>query len=210
LEPGRPKKASAPSAPRPPEQDPYDDPIIVAEVAERAGVGLDEFFRCFKGKEDCAQRSFESLDDDWRFRIYSAYSGQPDWRRALRAAAYEMADWMGEHPETMRFGMVEILKAENEMIRVRREESFRWGAGLIDRGREAASRPAGIPDAAALMAVGSIVQLLTHRLQTGVPVEPAEMVPLMMYMATRPYVGEELAREEFELPRPSEEDDGSK
>jgi hypothetical protein len=59
-----------------------------------------------------------------------------------------------------------------------------------------------------MMAVGSIVQLLTHRLQSGVAVEPAAMVPPMMYLATRPYLGEELARKELTGPRPQGAEEG--
>jgi AcrR family transcriptional regulator len=218
LEHARPRRASWPSTPRRPERDPYEDPIIVAfvevvdergyeaasleEVVARSGVTAAEFHRRFAGKEDCAQQSFEALTDDWRFRVYSAYSAFPDWRSGLRAAAYEVADWMEEHPAVVHFGIVEILKAENEMIRVRREEALTYGGELIDGGRREAADPDKIPEAAPLMAIGSIVQLLTHRLQTGVPVEPTEMVPQMMHMATRPYIGEELAREEYDLPRP--------
>jgi AcrR family transcriptional regulator len=173
----------------------------VEEIIERAGVTRAQFFQRFRDKDDCARWSFEALTDDWRFRVYGAYSAHPDWRSGLRAAAYEVADWMKEHPDVVRFGAVEILKAETEMIRVRREEAVNYGAELIDNGRSEAADPSKIPEAAALMAIGSIVQLMTQRMQTGVATEPSEIVPAMMYMATRPYIGEELAREELTMTR---------
>jgi AcrR family transcriptional regulator len=204
--------------PRAPDPSPFEDPVALAivdvvaergyeaatveQVAGRAGVSIAEFERRFADKEECAHVSFEAFVDDFRHRIEAAYAAYPDWRTGLRAAAYEVADWMSENPNLIRFGAVEILKAENEMVRVRREEALGYGAELIDRGRAEAPDPAAIHEAAALMAIGSIVQLLTHRLQTGVAVDPAEMVPPMMYMATRPYVGEEIAREELVAPRP--------
>jgi hypothetical protein len=52
-----------------------------------------------------------------------------------------------------------------------------------------------------MFAIGSIVQLLTYRLQSGGPVEPAAIVPEMMYAVVRAYKGEEEAREELTLPR---------
>jgi AcrR family transcriptional regulator len=174
----------------------------VEEIAARAGITTADFHRRFADKEECARVSFEAFVDDFRFRIETAYAAFPDWRTGLRAAAYEVADWMDENPNLIRFGAVEILKARNEMVRVRREEALGYGAELIDRGRAEAPDPERVPDAAALMAIGSIVHLLTRRLQTGVAVGPAEMVPPMMFMATRPYIGEELAKEELGLPRP--------
>jgi AcrR family transcriptional regulator len=218
LEPARPNRASRLSPPRRTEPSPFEDPIAIAvvdvvvergyesttteEIAARAGVTIDEFHQRFSDKEDCALRCFEAFIADWRFRVDRAYSAFPDWPRNLRAAAYEVADWMDENPNLTRFGVVEILKAENEMLRVRREEALTYGAELIDRGRGAAADPSLIPKAAPLIAIGSVVQLLTHRLQTGAAVETTEMVPPLMYMATRPYIGEELAREELTMSRP--------
>lgn len=174
----------------------------VAEIIERAGVTSEEFHTRFADLEDCALRSFEVFVADFEWRVEEAYSSQPDWRSGLRAAAYEVADWMSANPNLVRFGAIELLEAENEMARVRREQALSYGGKLIDRGREAAPDPTAVPEAAAMMAVGSIVQLLTHRLQSGTDPDPLEMVQPMMYQAVRPYLGEEIAREELEMPRP--------
>lgn len=227
MAPSRRKPGSGRSCPTPPraetppakpERDPFQDPIALAvvdvvaergyraatlaEVIERAGVTSEEFHARFADLEDCVLRSFDAFAADWEWRVENAYASQPDWRSGLRAAAYETADWINEHPNATRFGMVEILEAENEMVRVRREQTFSYGGKLIDRGREAAPDPAAVPRAAAMMAIGSIVQLLTHRLQSGTDPDPVEMVQPMMYQAVRPYLGEEIAREELELGRP--------
>jgi hypothetical protein len=52
-----------------------------------------------------------------------------------------------------------------------------------------------------MFAVGAIIQLLTHRLQSDAPIEPHAMVPAMMHIVVRVYLDEEAAREELELPR---------
>jgi AcrR family transcriptional regulator len=198
---------------------PFEDPIAVAMVdvaaergyeaasvelvAARAGVTLTEFRRRFRDKEECALRSFEAFADDMQARFEDAYYAQRDWRTGLRAAAYELADWIEENPNLVRFGVVEVLKAENEMMRVRREEAVSIGARLIDMGRGyAAENDIAVPDGAALMALGSIVQLLTHRLQTATDLAVSHTVPQMLFLVTRPYVGEERAREELTRPRP--------
>jgi hypothetical protein len=53
-----------------------------------------------------------------------------------------------------------------------------------------------------MVAMGSIAQLLTHRLQKGVQLELQETVPQMLYLSVRPYHGEEAAQEELHAPRP--------
>jgi AcrR family transcriptional regulator len=175
----------------------------VEAVAERAGVSLEEFRLRFADLEDCALKSFEEFVTDYEWRVESAYSSQPDWRSGLRAAAYEVADWMEANPNLIRFGAVELLEAKSEMVRVRREEALSYGAFLIDRGRDAAPDPAAVPVSAPMVAIGSIVQLLTHRLQSSGDPKPQEMVQPMMYAVVRQYLGEEIAREELKMPRPS-------
>jgi AcrR family transcriptional regulator len=201
-----------------PDPDPHQDPIAVAmvevvaeqgyesstieEVVARAGVSREEFDRRFADKDDCALKVFEAFTEDYKWTIQTAYDSQSDWRSSLRAAAYAVADWVVANPKLVRFGAVELLAAEDEMVRVRREEAFQFSAGLIDAGRAEAENPDKISDATAVMAIGSIVQLLTHRIQSGGAVTPREVVPQMMYQAVRPYVGEESAREELTIPPP--------
>jgi hypothetical protein len=97
---------------------------------------------------------------------------------------------------------VEILAAKSEMMRVRREEAFQFCAELIEAGRAAAPDPDSVSQAASMVAIGSIMNLVALRLQRGEELRVHESVPEMMYAAVRPYLGEEAAREELSLPRP--------
>jgi AcrR family transcriptional regulator len=204
--------------PPPPTWDPFADPIAAAVIDEvvqrgyaaatvagviaRAGIDRVEFERRFADLEDCALRSYEAFIADYERRVGAAYNGETEWRTALRAAAYETADWMETNPNLVRFGTVEVLEMRSEMARVRREEVFVYCARLIDGGRAEAADPSGVPDSAAIVAIGSIMQLLTHRVQKGAEFDPHSMVPELMYAVVRPYRGEEVAREELTMPRP--------
>jgi hypothetical protein len=106
---------------------------------------------------------------------------------------------MEENPDLVQFGTSEVLKMKNEAFRLRREEIFFHGAQLIARGREASETA---DDSTAMIAVGSIAQLLTRRVQQGVPIAPHAVVPEIMYGVVRAYLGEEAAAEELVLPRP--------
>ncbi len=198
--------------------DPFADPLaraIVDEVAERgyaattvsgviarAGVRREGFDRRFTDLEDAALRTFEAFIVDFERRIGSAFNAEADWRSALRAAAYETADWMAANPNLVRFGTVEVLEMRSEMARVRREEITIFSARLIDAGRLEAPDPAAVPDSAAVVAIGSIIQMVTYRLQQGIDLDAHSTVREMLYAAVRPYLGEEIAREELTLPRP--------
>jgi AcrR family transcriptional regulator len=199
--------------------DPFADPVagaLVSVVAERgyeatdvdaviarAGITMSEFRARFADKEDCVQQVFEGFIEDFLARVRGAFEAEDRWPASLRAAAYATTDWIDDHPDTARFGMVDVLAARNEMIRVRREEIFVWCAGLIDTGRALAPDPAAVPESAAVMAIGAVVQIVARRMQTGGDLELGRLVPELMYGAVRPYLGEEAARAELAAPRPA-------
>lgn len=202
-----------------PEPDPHRDRIALAlvaevkergpeardpgEVARRAGVPRSEFDRRYGSFEECLLDTYERFIASFERATGTAFNRHEDWRTALRAAAYAAADWMWASPELMEFGAVGVLHSGNEMARVRREEVARYSAALIEQGREAAPDPASVPEGASLMAIGAILNLLTQRLHEGEEVNPVEMVPEMMYLVVRIYLGEEAAREELALGRPA-------
>jgi AcrR family transcriptional regulator len=200
-----------------PEVDPYRDPLALAVVAEvfhrgpaasaagvtaRAGITAEAFSERYATLEDCALDAFERFIATYERRIGTAFNSHPDWRTSLRAAAYECADFLAENPELMRFGMTGVLQMKNELLRVRREEVFVFCGHLIDLGR---TEPGSLTDerSAAVFAIGSIMQLLTHRLQAGIDFDPYEIVPEMMYSIVRVYLGDDAAEEELSLPRAS-------
>jgi AcrR family transcriptional regulator len=208
----------APSAPLP-ARDLYSHPLahavvsVVAErgfhdatveqIVERAAVERAEFYRLFDSKADAAGRAFDAYIDNFQGKVKSAYDSATLWPDRLRAAAYATMRWMIENPEGTRFGMVSALEA-GERPRLCRERVFIWCAELIEDGRKFAPEPAAVPEGAALMAVGAVVELLSRQLQGTIDADPLETVPKMMYGAVRPYLGEEIARRELEIRPPSD------
>lgn len=201
-----------------PDPDPFSDPISLAIVAEafdwgypnleiddvtrRAEITVAEFHSRYVDLDHCALDTFERLNADFQRRVGEAFNRESDWRRALRAAAYETASWFEEHPRAIRYGTTEVLRMRNEMVRVRREEVIAFGAEMIDRGREVAPDPSAVPDGASTVAIGSIVQFLTRRMQEGVEIRFPEAAGESLYGVVRTYLGEDAAREELSLPPP--------
>lgn len=209
--------------PAPPSPDPYADPIALAVIAEvnardgeaslagilsRADVSIEEFYRRFTGFEDCLVDSFDRFVAVFERRIGSAFNLQPDWRSSLRMAAYETADWMDERPDLVTFGMMKVLQTNIEMARVIRERAFIFCGDLIDAARKEPEIGFGHDKATAMYAVGSIMQLLTHRLQAGEDYDPHAIVPEMMYSVVRTYMGDGPAEEELTIGRPTSATEG--
>lgn len=209
------KPIEVPAAPQP---DPLSDPlsvavvseivergypsVTVADVAARAEITVAQFHRRFRDLDDSAIDTYERLIATFERRVVGAFNGQHDWRTALRAAAYEVADFFEENPYLPRFGMTEILRVQSELARVRREELFVYCEQMIEQGREAAPDPGSVPEGASVVAVGSILQMLTHRLQQGVTTDYQGAVRESVSRVVGIFLGEEAAREELSLPRP--------
>ncbi|HTT93876.1 MAG TPA: TetR/AcrR family transcriptional regulator [Solirubrobacterales bacterium] len=202
-----------------PDPDPLLDPLslaVVAEVSEcgyaaaslagvlrRAGVTAAEFELRFDDLDDCALDTLERLIAAFERRVARVFNRGPDWRSALRAAAYESADWLEENPGTAPFAMTEALRMGNEIARVRREGLFEFCAALIESGREAAPDPGSIPAGASIHAAGSILNLLTHRLLEGASVSYHQGARESLYGVMRIYLGPEVAGEELRRPLPA-------
>jgi AcrR family transcriptional regulator len=205
--------------PLPPDPDPFTDPIAVALIdliyergydavserliVDRAGTTLGEFHERFAGKQDCTVRTIEATAQDFAWMVETAYATGRHWQEGLRAAAWAVADHIEDHPTFVHVLVVDLMRTKSEMLRVLREECLMYGARVIERGRAAAPDPAAVPAGAAMVATGSIAQLLTHRLQKGADLELHETVPQMLYLSVRPYLGEAAAQEELRAPRPA-------
>ena len=173
----------------------------VDEIVGRAGIERSEFDCLFTDKEDAALQVFDSYVEEYERRALAAYRAEACWPDSLRAAVYVAARWIYEYPEATKFGIVDVLEA-GEALRVRREHIFRWLASLIEEGRKVAPDPDRVPPAAALMATGAVAEILRRYLQGTFDLEPVGMVSQLMYGAVRPYLGEDAARRELEMPPP--------
>jgi AcrR family transcriptional regulator len=206
--------------PPPPGLDPLADPIAVALVDEvaargwaatsvagvvaRAGVDRAEFDRRFRDLEECGLRVLEAIAAHFERCVATAFNAGESWRPALRRAAWVAADWIDANPNQVRFGTVEVLEMRSEMARVRREEVFVYCGRMIDAGRTEAPDPEAVPASAAIVAIGSVMQLLAHRVQKGTEIDAHGTVRELIYATVRPYVGEQAARIELTLPRPDQ------
>jgi AcrR family transcriptional regulator len=204
--------------PPPPDPNPFHDPISLAltdliyewgyeavteqAIVDRAGATMSEFHRRFVDKLDCTIKTVDAAAQDFEWMVETAYASGGDWREGMRAAAWAVADHIDERQAFTYVLVVGLMQTKSEMLRVVREECLMYGAKVIERGRAEAPDPAAVPAGAAMVAMGSIAQLLTHRLQKGVDLELRATVPQMLYLSIRPYLGEEVAREELHAPRP--------
>lgn len=177
------------------------DGVTVEEIADRAGGDVADFEQHFPGKQGCAVAVLEGIAEDNLRAVRGAFDREPRWPDSLRAAAHAHARWILENPKKMRFGLLETLWA-GEMTSALRDSLFRAYIEMVDAGREAAPDPDAIPAYTAEGVVGSITQVVVRNMGRADGGDLLSQVPEMMYLAVRPYLGEEVARRELTLPPP--------
>lgn len=174
-----------------------------ATLAHRAGLTETQFRRYFPGKPEAVLAVIEATIADFRARVGAAHEGGGRWPASLRAAGYETARWLLEHPAQTRFVVVSSAAA-GDMARARREELYLWGAALIDEGRAFAPDPAAVPSRAGIVAIGAVVEELRRQQEGSLGGGIVDAVPRLLYAAVRPYLGEAAARSELAHPLPAD------
>jgi AcrR family transcriptional regulator len=173
-------------------------------VIDRAEVGRAEFDRHFKDLEDCMLQVYWHHTDEFTDEVRGAFDSEDRWRDGLRAAAYTAARWVRDHPGIVNFGTVQMFKA-GLMAQAQRESHLQMMVDLIDAGRQELDDPDSMTRATAEGVFGSIYEALVKEQQARKGTKSAiEFVPELMYIAVRPYLGHDVAREELSMPAPPE------
>ncbi len=177
----------------------------VAALIERAGVSRADFDRHFADKENCVLTVVDEGVDRFRRVVFSAYEAEALWRDGLRAAAYAAARWVRDNPSYIRFSTT-MMDGATDLARTHRDMALQMFAEIVDAGRSELAISDSVSAEAALTVIGSIYELLQRELARSSGTAAAEsFVPDLMYLAVRPYLGHEIAREELSIPPPPEQ-----
>lgn len=175
--------------------------VTVEEIAGHAGGSVADFEATFASKQACAVAALEALAESNLAAVRAAFESRRRWPDSLRAAAYAHVDWILANPKKMRFGILEARWA-GEVASAMREHLFGAYVRMIDAGREVAPDPAAVPAYTAEGVVGAITQVVVKDVTGRGDRDLRAMVPEMMSLAVRPYLGDEAARAELSKPPP--------
>jgi AcrR family transcriptional regulator len=181
-----------------------NESATAAAASERAGVDVATFDRYFEGVEDCILQAYWKHTDEFTARVEAAFGAEESWRDSLRAAAYEAARYIRDNPRIVRFGTVQMFQA-GPMAQAQRESHLQRMVEMIDAGRQELDDPDSLGRGVAEGVFGSIYSHLVKDVQAGKGTKAAEdYVPELMFIAVRPYLGQEAAMEELTIPAPRE------
>jgi AcrR family transcriptional regulator len=184
--------------------------MTIAAVADRAGVDRADFDRHFESLESCVLEVYWEYTDAFTDLVFAAYEEEGCWREGFRAAAYTAARWIRDNPRVVRFGTVQMFEA-GLMAQAQRASHLQRMVDLVDAGRQELDDPNAVGRAVAEGAFGSIYEFMVKEVSAGHGTRAAEeYVPELMYIAVRPYLGDEVARQELKIPPPEEPVEPSK
>jgi AcrR family transcriptional regulator len=182
----------------------HDYEVATVEmVIERAGVNRSEFERHFADKQDCCIQIYEHYAGRFDRLVFEAYESEPAWRDGIRAGAYQAARFFRRHQRPLLFSTVGLLGA-GDLVEERRTATMKRHVDQIDRGRFERGAPDSLTRSTAEVVVGSIFELIVKRLPEKGVDNIERLIPQLMYVVVRPYLGHEVAREELTIPPPSE------
>lgn len=176
------------------------------EVIAAAGTTRAEFDRLYASKEALAVEVLEERSKDCFRVVMAAYEAEAQWPDSLRAGCYALAEWLRTHPREVRYGPVEMLWA-GEQAQVQRELAFQRFRRMVDDGRSRLADPDSLPKSIADQIVGTTVGMLTERVMKGEVGDYADVVPPLMAIAVRPFLGDEAAAREAAMPPPPRAED---
>lgn len=174
----------------------YDE-VTLELVCERAELPVELVERSFGDLGTLS--SWTHLENAREFdeMVRAAYEGEAAWRDRLRAAAYAAARFIEQRPRRVQFAITGLLRA-GPMAQVVREGQLEYMVDMIDQGRQELDDPESMDRSVAEGVMGAIYGKLTSevKLHDG-QVRASDYVADMMYVAVRPYLGEEAGREEI-------------
>lgn len=174
----------------------------VEDVCARARLPRSAFEARFADLRECALAVYLADMADYDRAIAAAVDSAAPWRTRLRETAYATARYIAARPCATNFDVVAML-AVGEIAQAHRDRYVRRLVDLIDEGRREPGAPASLTPATAEGVFGAIYQLLSRELVGEARTAgAAELVPQLMYLAVRPYLGDGAAREELSTPPP--------
>jgi AcrR family transcriptional regulator len=178
------------------------DETTVEMVCERAEVAVPEFEQSFDDLQDCCIKIYLANIDEFDRIVFSAVEEAMGWRNRLRASAYAAISYIQQRPVEAQFNLVQMLTV-GEMAQVFRDNYVERIIDLIDEGRQELDDPESMSRDVATGIFGSIYEFLVKHFHDNSDIDELDdQIPELMYLAVRPYVGHETAREELSIRSP--------
>ncbi|MFC4070512.1 TetR/AcrR family transcriptional regulator [Actinoplanes subglobosus] len=168
----------------------------VSDICTAAGVTRPAFYALFAGKEDAFLDTYRHGTQVVLRLMDEAYALAPDWRTGVRAALKVLLDVLASVPAFAAMAIVEI-DAAGTLAREKRTE-------LLGRFSRFFAEAPPVPDGLVDTVVGGVYATIYGHVSTGRVAQLPDLLPMLSYFMTAPFVGRESASAELALPAEGE------
>lgn len=162
----------------------------IAHITRHAAVSRRTFYEHFSSKDECFVAAYDTVMEELRGRVSTAFDAEDDWPHAVKAGIGAMLEFLAAEPHLARLCMVEALVAGPVVVE-RYDAAIQSFVPYFQTGRE--GRP---PEVLARLSptteealVGGMVSLISRRIIAGKAEELEELLPDLVEFTLTPYVG---------------------
>ncbi|MGA8744897.1 MAG: TetR/AcrR family transcriptional regulator [Solirubrobacterales bacterium] len=168
----------------------YND-VTVELIIKRARVSFRTFYKGFSGKEDCFLEVFDTAVELTESRVRHALDAEPDapWPRQVASALTALVEMIAADPIIARACIVEAPTA-GSLILSRYVEATGAFVPLFRAGRALNPHGAELPATLEETLSGSVLWSAYQRLIVGEVDRIKALLPELIELVLRPYVGE--------------------
>jgi AcrR family transcriptional regulator len=167
----------------------------VEALVARAGLDRDAFDRHFADKDELFLAAWDEAHQQFLEPALAAFAEQESWRDSVRALGLVGLHFVQESPSRAR--LVAEARNGNEQALRRFETLASAVIDLIDLGRQELDDPDSLTRATAEGIAGAVYEQVTMELAKGGFEDLPRLLPNLMFLIVRPYLGIEAATEEL-------------
>lgn len=164
----------------------------IAHITTAAHLSRRTFYEHFANKEACFAAAYEAIFDHLRATLAAAMAGGEEWSGRVRAGLAALLGALAEHPEMARFFLIAPPGAGDE-IADRHHEALRELVGELTAGAPPLIAGGELSTAGEQAIAGGISRLVIGKLNAGEAARVPELLPALVELTLRPFLGTEEA-----------------
>jgi AcrR family transcriptional regulator len=162
----------------------------IGHITRHAAVSRRTFYEHFSSKDECFVSAYDTVMEELRGRVSSAFDEQDDWPHAVRAGIAAMLEFLAAEPNLARLCMVEALVAGPVVVE-RYDAAIQSLVPYFEAGRDGCSAEvlARLSPTTEEALVGGMVSLISRRIIAGRTAELEALLPDLVEFTLTPYIG---------------------
>jgi AcrR family transcriptional regulator len=162
----------------------------IAHITRHAAVSRRTFYEHFSSKDECFVAAYDTVMEELRGRVSTAFDAEDDWPHAVKAGIGAMLEFLAAEPHLARLCMVEALVAGPVVVE-RYDAAIQSLVPYFEAGRKGRSKAvlSRLSPSTEEALVGGMVSLISRRIIAGKTAELPSLEPDLVEFTLTPYLG---------------------